>query len=87
MAGTELPSSVDALQEIVLQQQSTIEQQAELVSFLREWNRLLRSQKFGARSEKFAPEQGLSVLKTRRPAPKSKSRPGGRVNHAASRHA
>ena len=65
MAGTKLPSSVDALQELVLQQQaqlatkqSTIEQQAELVSFLREWNRLLRSQKFGARSEKFPSEQG-----------------------------
>ena len=72
MASTALPSSVDALQELVLQQQTlleaksldlaakqlTIEQQAERLSFLEEWNRLLRSQRFGARSEKIPPEQG-----------------------------
>ena len=72
MTSTALPSSVDALQELVLQQQTlleaksldlaakqlTIEQQAERLSFLEEWNRLLRSQRFGARSEKIPPEQG-----------------------------
>ena len=72
MAGTDLPSSVDTLQQLVLQQQalldakdldldakqSTIEEQAERLAFLEEWNRLLRSQKFGARSEKRSPDQG-----------------------------
>ena len=72
MTNTGLPASVDALQEIILQQQtlletkdrdledkqSTIEQQAERLAWLEEWNRLLRSQKYGARSEKIPPEQG-----------------------------
>jgi len=55
---TELPSSVDALQQLVVDQQTTIDQQAERLAFLEEWNRLLRSQKFGAKSEKIPPEQG-----------------------------
>jgi transposase len=68
----EMPSSVDALQELVVTQQalleekdhelnakqSTIDEQAERLAFLEEWNRLLRSQKFGARSEKISAEQG-----------------------------
>ncbi len=72
MARTELPASIEALQELVIQQQvlleansrdletkqTTIDQQAERLAFLEEWNRLLRSQKFGARSEKIPPEQG-----------------------------
>ena len=58
MVRKELPSSVDTLQELVLQQQSTIEQQAERLAFLEEWNRLLRSQKYGAKSEKIPAEQG-----------------------------
>ena len=65
MATDALPSSVDALQELVVHQQSlldakqsTIEQQAERLAFLEEWNRLLRSQRFGARSEKIPAEQG-----------------------------
>ena len=65
MPRTELPASVDALQELVLQQQTTIEaKQSQLdalqqqISLLEEWNRLLRSQKYGARSEKIPPEQG-----------------------------
>jgi transposase len=53
-----LPSSVDALQEIVREQQRTIDHQTERLAFLEEWNRLLRSQRFGARSEKIPPEQG-----------------------------
>ncbi len=77
MARLELPSSVDALQEIVLQQhcdlaakQSTIEQQAERLAFLEEWNRLLRSQRFGARSEKIPPEQGRLFNEAELEAPK-----------------
>ena len=79
MARTKLPASVDALQEIVLQQQSLLDakdldldakdldldaKQSQLdalqeqVAFLEEWNRLLRSQRFGAKSEKVPPEQG-----------------------------
>ena len=65
MVRKELPSSVDTLQELVLRQQllldakqSTIEQQAERLALLEEWNRLLRSQRFGARSEKIPAEQG-----------------------------
>jgi transposase len=58
MARTELPSSVDALQEIVREQQSTIDEQAERLALLEEWNRLLRSQRFGARSEKTPSAQG-----------------------------
>ncbi len=68
----ELPSSVDALHQIVREQQVlldaksldleakqlTIDQQAERLALLEEWNRLLRSQRFGARSEKTPPEQG-----------------------------
>ena len=65
MVRKELPSSVDTLQELVVHQQSlldakqsTIEQQAERLAFLEEWNRLLRSQKCGAKSEKIPAEQG-----------------------------
>jgi len=72
MARTGLPTSVDALQELVAQQrilldqsaidldakQSTIDEQAERVAFLEEWNRLLRAQRFGSRSERIPPEQG-----------------------------
>ena len=78
MARLELPSSVDALQEIVLQQhcdlaakQSTIEMQAERLAFLEEWNRLLRSQRFGARSEKIPPEQGRLFNEAELEAPKA----------------
>jgi transposase len=72
MPRTELPASVDALQELVLEQQAqietkdldleakqaTIEQLAERIAFLEEWKRLVTSQRFGARSEKIPPEQG-----------------------------
>jgi len=65
MTSTALPSSVDALQEIVLRQQTQLEANRsqldalqEQISLLEEWNRLLRSQRFGARSEKIPPEQG-----------------------------
>ena len=34
-----------------------IDEQAQRLSFLEEWNRLLRSQRFGARSEKVPAEQ------------------------------
>jgi transposase len=59
MARTDMPSSVDALTQLVHEQQQTIDEQAERLAFLEEWNRLLRSQRFGARSEKrVSDEQG-----------------------------
>ncbi|MCP4242236.1 MAG: hypothetical protein GY772_16905 [bacterium] len=65
MARTDMPSSVNALQELVLEQrtaldtkQSMIDEQAALISFYREWKRLIDSQRFGSRSEKISPEQG-----------------------------
>jgi len=58
MASLQLPSSVDALRALVLEQQSTIAEQAERLAFLEEWNRLLRSQRFGSKSEKIPAEQG-----------------------------
>jgi|TARA_B100000959_G_C14965817_1_gene617687 transposase len=65
MARTDMPSSVNALQELVLEQrtaldtkQSMIDEQAALISFYREWKRLIDSQRFGSRSEKIPPEQG-----------------------------
>lgn len=48
---SELPTSVEALQALVVELQ-------ERVDLLEEWNRLLKSQKFGARSEKISAEQG-----------------------------
>ena len=72
MARTADSSSLDALQERIARQdtlleerenelaakQSIIDEQAERLSFLEEWNRLLRSQKFGSKSEKMPDEQG-----------------------------
>ena len=43
--GDALPTDVEALQQLVLEQQ-------ERIRLLEEWNRLLKSQKFGSRSEK-----------------------------------
>jgi transposase len=48
--GSELPTDVEALQQLVLEQQ-------ERIRLLEEWNRLLKAQKFGSRSEKTPPEQ------------------------------
>jgi len=57
--------SVEALRQRVLEQeaalenqQATIDEQAQRISLLEEWNRLLKSQRFGSRSEKMAGEQG-----------------------------
>jgi len=58
MARTDIPSSVDALQQLVREQQSTIDEQAQLITFFREWKRLIDSQRFGSRSEGIPPEQG-----------------------------
>jgi hypothetical protein len=65
MPRTGIPSSVDALQQLVREQQSslesqqaTIDEQAQLITFFREWKRLIDSQRFGSRSEKIPPEQG-----------------------------
>ena len=65
MARTELPASVEELQQLVLDQraeldakQTRIDEQASLISFLQEWKRLMESQRFGARSERLVPEQG-----------------------------
>ena len=53
----ELPSSVEALQHLVEELQSTVDEQAGRLAFLEEWNRLLRSQRFGSKSEKVPAEQ------------------------------
>ena len=79
MARTEMPTSVEALRELVTlqqvelaqkqseieanrstidEQQSQIDEQAALISFYREWKRLIDSQRFGSRSERLVPEQG-----------------------------
>jgi transposase len=65
MARTPMPSSVEELQELVAQQQEVvarqqvmIDEQDALISFYREWKRLIESQRFGAKSEKFSSEQG-----------------------------
>ena len=65
MARTELPASVEELQQLVLDQraeldakQTRIDEQASLISFLQEWKRLMESQRFGSRSERLVPEQG-----------------------------
>lgn len=72
MTSNALPTSVDALQQLVRQQhalleantldleakQSTIEEQAQEIAWLKEWKRLMTSQRFGSRSEKIPPEQG-----------------------------
>lgn len=65
MARTELPTSIEALRELALAQQAmldekqtTIDEQAALIEFYREWKRLMDSQRFAAKSEKFLPEQG-----------------------------
>ena len=72
MARTEMPTSIEGLRELALQQeslldekQSTIEanatlisEQSELIAFYREWKRLIDSQRFGSRSEKIPAEQG-----------------------------
>ena len=64
MARTEIPSSVSALQQLVRHQQaeldakqSTIDEQGALISFFREWKRLIDSQRFGSRSEKTIPDE------------------------------
>ncbi len=57
MARTDIPSSVDALQQLVREQQTTIDEQAALITFFQEWKRLIDSQRFGSRSEKIPPEQ------------------------------
>jgi len=60
-----LPSSVDALRTMVLEQrtlldakQDTIDEQAERIALLEEWKRLITSQRFASKSEKTPPEQG-----------------------------
>lgn len=57
MARTELPSSVDALRDLVVEQQRLIDEQAEKIAFLEEWKRLIDSQRFASRSEKASPDQ------------------------------
>src|SRR5437899_9857810 len=59
MARTTMPSSVEALQDLVARQQEMLEEQAALISFYREWKRLFDSQRFAAKSERFSgDEQG-----------------------------
>jgi transposase len=58
MARTELPSSIEELRETILRQEAVIAEQASLITFYREWKRLIDSQRFGSRSEKLSPDQG-----------------------------
>ncbi len=72
MARTSMPSSVEALQALVVEQRTLLEQHAidldtkqamieerdALISFYREWKRLMDSQRFGSKSEKFPSGQG-----------------------------
>jgi transposase len=65
MARTSMPSSIEELQELVTQQQEVlgrqqvmIDERDALISFYREWKRLIDSQRFGSKSEKLPPEQG-----------------------------
>jgi transposase len=58
MARTAMSSSVEELQEVVARQQATIDEQAALISFYREWKRLIDSQRFGSKSERFSDAQG-----------------------------
>jgi transposase len=64
MARTDLPSSIEALRGLVVQQQalldekqSTIETQAEKIAYLEEWKRLIDSQRFASKSEKVSTDQ------------------------------
>jgi transposase len=57
MARTELPSSVEALRDLVVQQQHLIDEQAEKIAYLEEWKRLIDSQRFGSKSEKVPADQ------------------------------
>jgi transposase len=64
MARTDLPSSIEALRDLVVQQQalldekqSTIETQAEKIAYLEEWKRLIDSQRFASKSEKVSTDQ------------------------------
>ena len=54
MARTAMPSSVEALQALVTQQQAMIEERDALIAILEEWKRLAQSQRFGRKSERFA---------------------------------
>ena len=59
MARTPMPSSVEELQDVVAQLQTTVNEQAALISFYREWKRLIDSQRFASKSEKFSGTQGM----------------------------
>ena len=58
MARTPMSSSVEELQEVVAQLETTVDEQAALISFYREWKRLIDSQQFGSTSERFSDAQG-----------------------------
>ena len=65
MARTSMPSSIEELQEVVAQQREVLDRQQvmiderdSLISFYREWKRLIDSQRFGSKSEKLSVEQG-----------------------------
>jgi transposase len=64
MARTSMPSSIEALQAQVAQLQSTVDEQQAmleerdaLIAFYREWKRLIDSQRFAAKSERFAEDE------------------------------
>jgi len=71
MARTEIPTSIDALQQLVREQQtelarkqteidarqSTIDEQAALITIYGEWKRLIDSQRFGSKSERLVPDE------------------------------
>ena len=56
MARTAMPTSIEELQALVVRQQSMIDERDALIAFYREWKRLIDSQRFGAKSERFPAE-------------------------------
>jgi len=57
MARTQLPTSNEALRDLVVQQQRLIDEQAEKIAYLEEWKRLIDSQRFASKSEKASRDQ------------------------------
>ena len=57
MARTELPTSIEALRDLVEDQQRLIDEQAEKIAYLEEWKRLIDSQRFASKSEKASADQ------------------------------
>jgi transposase len=52
-----MPRSIEELEALVAQQQEMIEERDALLAFYREWKRLIDSQRFGAKSERFVSDE------------------------------